>query len=826
MGLRFDARQGKILTDATTVDFDQPVTFPAPTTSIPSLNLPHGTAPSAPTDGDVWTTTAGMFVRVNGSTVGPLGTGGGGGDVTKVGTPVDNQIGVWTGDGTIEGDANLTWSGTVLSVTGTIESANASGPTLLNEASSNSNPTLIPNKSDTDSGIGGTGADIVSIIGGGQELFRFVETTSNYNMSLYPLHIVESANSGTVFGSNGILWVRNDTPNVLMFTDDASSDFEVVSDVHRHDGTTFEVYGDQTASLIDALDETFYDNSPTTEGTFSGGTGYAAAEVITLSDGSTITVDAVSGGVVTEFTVETVTTTPFVLGSTLTTTSSTGAGNDDFTLTPDVDNVNLTVSNHYIGNNTNNRIGFEHGDNYAQISFEDSDASSTKATFTFDTNGSGAVSGITVTGAGAGYTGSSFQFNITVASDAGFVPGTEAIITATVLGGKVVSAAVTLAGSGYTINLTGSSVAAADVDTPNLNFNAWFDITSPSTGSHQFIFSDGGYGGGGAIFNLTKQNYYFGGGIDLLEVADHKGSLESGNVQSGAGQIWVKQRSGGGELMFTEGDNDTDYTVQNLIPSTYNFDSSTASADPGAGDFRFDNATPASVTNIYVNDAEHTGRDNAFQLGNLAYGDIIKMRSPYFNRHWIGRVDGTPTDNTGWWTIPVAHIDSSSLFVANNPVQIEIDSLSQTPSVYTALKTSTTSRNTTTTLADDPDLSVTVVEPGYYMVEVCFIWGNVTTTTQGFRFVLVGGTGHGIAHYRTAAVPSASAEFGTLSSTTSVHTNIPSAGTNTPMVGSGFRDITSANTTFKLQWAQGVSNANATELRAGSFIRLTRLGDT
>jgi hypothetical protein len=37
--------------------------------------------------------------------------GGGSGDVTKVGTPADNQIGVWTGDGTIEGDANLTWNG-------------------------------------------------------------------------------------------------------------------------------------------------------------------------------------------------------------------------------------------------------------------------------------------------------------------------------------------------------------------------------------------------------------------------------------------------------------------------------------------------------------------------------------------------------------------------------------------------------------------------------------------------------------------------------------------------------------------------------------------
>lgn len=43
-------------------------------------------------------------------------TGGGSGDVTKVGTPVNNQLGVWTGDGTIEGDANLTFASSTLSI--------------------------------------------------------------------------------------------------------------------------------------------------------------------------------------------------------------------------------------------------------------------------------------------------------------------------------------------------------------------------------------------------------------------------------------------------------------------------------------------------------------------------------------------------------------------------------------------------------------------------------------------------------------------------------------------------------------------------------------
>jgi hypothetical protein len=38
--------------------------------------------------------------------------GGGSGDVAKVGTPVNNQVGVWTGDGTLEGDTGLTFDTT------------------------------------------------------------------------------------------------------------------------------------------------------------------------------------------------------------------------------------------------------------------------------------------------------------------------------------------------------------------------------------------------------------------------------------------------------------------------------------------------------------------------------------------------------------------------------------------------------------------------------------------------------------------------------------------------------------------------------------------
>ena len=44
---------------------------------MPPLNIAQGTAPNSPTNGDMWTTSAGLYVRINGGTVGPLSAGGG-----------------------------------------------------------------------------------------------------------------------------------------------------------------------------------------------------------------------------------------------------------------------------------------------------------------------------------------------------------------------------------------------------------------------------------------------------------------------------------------------------------------------------------------------------------------------------------------------------------------------------------------------------------------------------------------------------------------------------------------------------------------------------
>jgi len=58
-------------------------------------------------------------ININNSvTSGGSGTGG---NVSNTGTPLNNQLAVWTDATTVEGDADLTWDGSTLDVTGTVD---------------------------------------------------------------------------------------------------------------------------------------------------------------------------------------------------------------------------------------------------------------------------------------------------------------------------------------------------------------------------------------------------------------------------------------------------------------------------------------------------------------------------------------------------------------------------------------------------------------------------------------------------------------------------------------------------------------------------------
>jgi hypothetical protein len=85
------------------------VTTAASTTSNAGIRLPHGAAPTSPTNGDLWTTTTGLFARINGATVGPYGSGGGspGGSTTQL---------QYNNAGAFAGASGITTTGTEMAI--------------------------------------------------------------------------------------------------------------------------------------------------------------------------------------------------------------------------------------------------------------------------------------------------------------------------------------------------------------------------------------------------------------------------------------------------------------------------------------------------------------------------------------------------------------------------------------------------------------------------------------------------------------------------------------------------------------------------------------
>lgn len=121
-----DAEKTKLsnLSGTNTGDQTLPTDATIVTTDVTTNNAStskHGWFPKLPT-------ATGLFLKDDLTWATPSGSG----NVSKVGTPANNQVGVWTGDGTIEGDTALTFDTATdsLYVGGNVELGHASDTTL------------------------------------------------------------------------------------------------------------------------------------------------------------------------------------------------------------------------------------------------------------------------------------------------------------------------------------------------------------------------------------------------------------------------------------------------------------------------------------------------------------------------------------------------------------------------------------------------------------------------------------------------------------------------------------------------------------------------
>lgn len=248
-------------------------------------------------------------------------------------------------------------------------------------------------------------------------------------------------------------------------------------------------------------------------------------------------------------------------------------------------------------------------------------------------------------------------------------------------------------------------------------------------------------------------------------------------------------------------------TAQGLLLSSTNsylkFTDTDGAADEKQWHFRNDGGIFSLVTDL------DTGAPskNAFQfsrtagaLTTLALGNATDNPAVTINGVQVATLSGATTSFAAAFLKP-----GQSVFVA---------------------KAADTARNTTVTLADDPDLVITGLPAGTYYFKTFLRHNQTTTTTQLFKFQLhFTGTTPTVNTCANQIVAPGGA--GTVFTDQSCYENpIVNNGTGTGVSDYSMREgvLIHPNTgALSIQWAQSVSNANSTTLKAGSYLYLQRI---
>lgn len=143
-------------------------------------------------------------------------------------------------------------------------------------------------------------------------------------------------------------------------------------------------------------------------------------------------------------------------------------------------------------------------------------------------------------------------------------------------------------------------------------------------------------------------------------------------------------------------------------------------------------------------------------------------------------------------------------------------------------KTANTDRSSTTTLADDTDLTVTLEASATYKVEMHLHYAAIDAAKFKTAWTVPSGaTGNrsavGAGSASTDATAATTGRFGVHAFTTSVTYGTRSSATNQCFALEEAVVFTSSAGTLALQWAQDSSSGTATRLGAGSYMRVRRI---
>ena len=135
--------------------------------------------------------------------------------------------------------------------------------------------------------------------------------------------------------------------------------------------------------------------------------------------------------------------------------------------------------------------------------------------------------------------------------------------------------------------------------------------------------------------------------------------------QASYGRIWVSD-DGNTAPRFVDDTGAVHAMTSGVLDGQYMFETSTTASTPAEGFLRFDNALPASVTNIYLDDLDALGNEFLWVLDNLSIGDQVVIRSePNPGVYMICEVRAAiVVPGTSWKHIPVTVLYSGNTLPA------------------------------------------------------------------------------------------------------------------------------------------------------------------
>lgn len=248
----WDSTAGALIRNSlVTINANGRITTVASNTTAAGINLPHGAAPTSPTDGDVWTTNQALFVRINGTTIR---------HVNRAGDSLTGRLS--SASGTTTGNSAMATANTGYGEFEVI--GNGTGAAMISFNRAGSYEAYFGLDTDNVFKVGGsslganaykvwhagndgTGSTLDADLLDGQEGSYYLAAA---NAALYA-PLTGATFTGNLYSNGAVLGIRNADPNFMIMDTNATTDNKIW--VTKASGTTLDyTIADDTFAVIPA----------------------------------------------------------------------------------------------------------------------------------------------------------------------------------------------------------------------------------------------------------------------------------------------------------------------------------------------------------------------------------------------------------------------------------------------------------------------------------------------------------------------------------------------------------------------------------------------